>query len=334
MSFHNLSISVLKVGRQLAGSLAVAAFFLLGGCFKDEDPIKPHDRGDVTTRSLNLANDYRYQIYYNLEKDSALSRNLKTDWDIAFESNTEGAKVFLNPANFMSSWKTTISDIDKLIDTIDFAKNRAWDAANRPDSVAIGDVRSLKNAFWVDRGYNEKGDPLDFYKIQFISVDAKKYVIKVAKDKGGKAQTFEVPRDKDKNFVHFSFTKLSTVSVEPPYKDWDLQFTQYIHNFSNPYLPYLVTGVILNPYNTSAVADSTLEFKKIDINIAKNFKLSQQPDVIGYGWKNFINNVYTINSHWNYIIRDSKGFYYKLHFIDFYNESGTKGSPKFEFQKL
>jgi HmuY protein len=334
MSFHNLSISVLKVGRQLAGSLAVAAFFLLAGCFKAEDPIKPHDRGDITTRSLNLASDYRYQIYFNLEKDSAVSRNVKTDWDIAFESNTEGAKVFLNPANFMSCWKTNKTEIDQLLDTTDFFKHRAWDAANRPDSMAIGDVRLLKNALWLDRGYDEKGEPLDFYKIQFIAIDAKKYVIKVAKYKGEKAQTFEIQRDMNKNFVHFSLSKLSTISIEPPYKDWDLQFTQYIHNFYNPYLPYLVTGVILNPYNTSAVADSTLDFKKIDINIAKSFKLSQNSDVIGYGWKNFVNNVYTINSHWNYIIRDSKGFYYKLHFIDFYNEVGTKGSPKFEFQKL
>ena len=334
MSFHNLSISVLKVGRQLAGSLVVAAFFLLGGCFKEEEPVKPHEIGAFKTRSISLASDYRYQVYYNLEKDSVISRNIKTEWDIAFESNAEGVKAYLNPANFMSCWKTDKPDIDELVDTTDFFKNRAWDAANRPDSLAIGDVRSLKKPLWVDRGYNEKGDPLDFYKIQFVSVDAQKYVIKVAKDKGGKAQTFEVQKDRNINFVHFSFNTLSTVAIEPPSKEWDLQFTQYIHNFSNPYLPYLVTGVILNPYNTTAIADSSLDFKKIDINIAKDFKLSPKPDVIGYAWKNFINNVYSINSHWNYIIRDSKGFYYKLHFIDFYNENGTKGSPKFEFQRL
>jgi hypothetical protein len=334
MSFHNLSISVLKVGRQLAGSLAVAAFFLLSGCFKEETPVVPHDKGDVITRSINLAFDYRYQVYYSLDKDSAISRNLKTDWDLAFESNTEGAKVLLNPAKYMSSWKTDKTDIDLLTDTTGFFENRAWDAANHPDSMAIGDVRQLTKSFWLDRGYNEKGDPLDFYKIQFLSADDKKYVIKIAQDKGDKGKVYEIFRNKDKNFVHFSFNTTSTVAIEPSYKDWDLQFTQYIHTFSNPYLPYLVTGVILNPYNTTAIADSTLDFKKIDINIAKNVKLSQKLDVIGFAWKNFINNTYTINTHWNYIIRDSKGFYYKLHFIDFYNESGTKGSPKFEVQKL
>jgi HmuY protein len=335
MSFHNLSISVLKVGRQLAGSLAVAAFFLLGGCFKEEEPVKPYDRGNVTTRSISLASDYRYQVFFNLDADSVIRRNLKSDWDIAFEcSDTEGGKAYLNSANFMSCWKTDKADIDQLTDTVGFFKNRAMDAANRPDSFAIGDVQKLKKPLWIDRGYDSKGDQLDFYKIQFISVDAKKYVIKVAKDNGGKAQTFEVLKDPTKNFVHFSFSTLKAVTVEPPTKDWDLQFTQYVHTFSDPYLSYLVTGVILNPNNTTAIADSSLEFKKIDINVAKGFKLSPKSDVIGYNWKNFINNVYSINSHWNYIIRDSKGFYYKLHFIDFYNEVGSKGFPKFEFQKL
>lgn len=334
MSFHNLSISVLKVGRQLAGSLAVAAFFLLSGCFKEEDPVKPHESGTVTTRSINLASDYRYQVYYNLEKDTAFRRNLKTDWDVAFESNTEGAKVYLNTSKFMSCWKTDKTDIDQLTDTTGFFQNRGFDAANHPDSVAIGDVRTLKKTLWIDRGYNEKGDPLDFFKIQFISADAQKYVFKVSKDKGGKAQTFEIHRDVNKNFVHFSFNTLSAVSIEPNTQDWDLHFTQYIHTFSDPYLPYLVSGVILNPYNTFAVADSTLDFQKIDINMAKTFKLSQKTDVIGYAWKNFSNNIYTINTHWNYIIRDSKGFYYKLHFIDFYDDRGTKGFPKFEFQQL
>ena len=157
MSFHNLSISVLKVGRQLAGSLAVAAFFLLEGCFKEEEPVKPYDRGNVTTRSIPLASDYRYQIFFNLEKDSIISRNLKSDWDIAFEcSNTvqgtplgEGGKVYLNSANFMSCWKTDKADIDLLTDTIGFFKYKALDAANRPDSFAIGDVQKLKKPLWV-----------------------------------------------------------------------------------------------------------------------------------------------------------------------------------------
>ena len=34
------------------------------------------------------------------------------------------------------------------------------------------------------------------------------------------------------------------------------------------------------------------------------------------------------------VSRDAKGFYYKLRFIDFYDDHGNKGNPKFEFQKF
>jgi len=36
----------------------------------------------------------------------------------------------------------------------------------------------------------------------------------------------------------------------------------------------------------------------------------------------------------NYVIRDRDGFFYKLRFIDFSNDMGEKGYPKFEFVRL
>ncbi len=324
----------MKVGRQLAGSLAVAAFFILAttGCLIEEQPVLPFDRGSLTTRSLNLASDYRNQIYYSLEKDSIIRQNLKTDWDLAFESNTEGVKVFLNSSKLMASLKTNISNIEDLKDIAGLT--RVYDVINRSNITAIGDVRDLKNAFWIDRGFDELGDPLDIVKVKFEGVTAKDYTLKVAKQNERLPTTIVVEKDPKVNLVYLSFTNNKVVKLDPPKDDWDLYFTQYLHYFNEANPNYIVTGAILNPNKTVAVADSSLEFKKIDINVAKGFKLTAQPDVIGYSWKNFVNNIYTINTHWNYIIRDSKGFYYKLRFIDFYNEKGAKGVPKFEFQKL
>ena len=36
----------------------------------------------------------------------------------------------------------------------------------------------------------------------------------------------------------------------------------------------------------------------------------------------------------NYVIRDRDGFFYKLRFIDFNNDMGEKGYPKFEYVRL
>ncbi len=338
MSFHNLSISVLKVGRQLAGSLAVAAFLLpsITGCLKEEQSVKPHEPGNVITRTVELSQDYRYQVFYSLEKDSVISRNIKTDWDLSFESNTEGSKVFVNSSRFMSASNTGQEAFEAVTDTSGFFLNRRLDASNHPDTMAIGEVKNTNKIYLIDRGFDENGDNLGFIKVKFVSVDNEKYVIQIQKQGDTQIQTHQIMKNYSRNFSYFSVKTNAQVPIEPNKNDWDLMFTQYIHTFSDPYLPYLVTGVLLNPYNTQAAVDSTIDFKKIDITVANNMKLRAAPDVIGYGWKEFgfANSVYKIYAHWNFVVRDSKSLYYKMHFIDFYNDKGTKGYPKFELQKL
>jgi HmuY protein len=390
MFFFHLSISVLKVGRQLVGSLTVAAFFMslrllfnslifrntsaqrfftsekrfdlnparfnsllctlifpfifLQGCLREEEPVVPHQAGNVQSRSIVMASDYRAQIFYNLEKDSVMGRNLKTDWDIAFDvqevltspngQNTEGSKIYLNQAKYMFAWKTNKVELEALTDTVGFFKNRRWDASNNTDTMAIGSVKTQGNSIWIDRGLNEFGDPLDFIRFKFVSATKDKYVFKILRQGSTISELFEIQRDTNYNRVYFSFQTNKAVIVEPKKTDWDLAFTQYMYTFKNPYTPYLVVGVLLNPLNTQAVADSSYSFSKLDKTVAQNLKLTNQIDVIGYNWKAFSGNVFTINQTYNYIVNDQKSYFWKLHFIDFYDSKGTKGSPKFEFQKL
>ena len=51
-------------------------------------------------------------------------------------------------------------------------------------------------------------------------------------------------------------------------------------------------------------------------------------NVIGYDWKiyDFDTGFYTIDPSATYILSDTEGYFYKLRFIDFYNENGEKGS--------
>lgn len=338
MSFHNLSISVLKVGRQLAGSLAVAAFLLpnLTSCIREEEPVQPRSQGNLTTRTISLLPDYRYQVYYNLDEDSVISQNEKFDWDLAFDATTEGSKVYLNTSKFMSAQKTNSFDIDNLKDTSGFFLTRRVEANNVPDSLALGSVKGVNNVFWIDRGFDANGDQLNFVKVKFESVLNDKYVLKIGKQGSSTTETFEIKKDDTRNYVYFSFKNNKTVTVEPVKNDWDIVFTQYIHYFYDPYQPYLVTGVLLNPYNTYAAVDSTADFLKIDKTMAENTKLSKSSDVIGYKWKEFGfgTSSYKVFSNYNYIIKNSKGMYFKMRFIDFYDNKGAKGYPKFELQRL
>ena len=338
MSFHNLSISVLKVGRQLAGSLVVAAFLMpsLIGCIKEELPVQPRQPGDVTTKSISLSSDYRNQIFFSLQNDSIVAKSVKTDWDLAFDANTEGYKVYLNQAKFMKAAVTNLDDTEGSNDTTGFEKNSRLDASNIQDSLAIGDVRDLKKVLWIDRGYDSNNDKLNLVKIQFKGVDGNKYSLKVGRNGSSKSATFDIPKDKNFNRVYFSLTTNSVVKVEPPKTEWDFVFTQYVYTFKQPNLPYLVVGALLNPYNTTAIADSSLSFNNIDRTIAESFKLTNKPDVIGYNWKEygFGSSIYRVKTQYNYIIRDSKGTLYKMRFLDFYDDKGQKGNPKFEFQNL
>ncbi len=122
--------------------------------------------------------------------------------------------------------------------------------------------------------------------------------------------------------------------VEPPKSTWDLEFTSYTHIFYSPTQPYLVTGCLLNRYNTQAVKDSVKVFSEITFSDVSGYTLSDNINTIGYEWKTFNSGTYTTNPDLNYIIRSQEGFYYKLHFIDFYNQNGLKGNPKWEYQQL
>jgi HmuY protein len=338
MSFHNLSISVLKVGRQLAGSLAVAAFFMLAlfGCIKEESPVTPRPVDLSLTKSkIALGTDYRYQAYFNLEKDSMLSRNLKYDWDVAFDaSNTEGVSLYLNSAKYMFASPVLNGNFETLKDTVGFAKNRRWDASNRPDSPAIGNIKSLDKFFVIDRGYDVLGDAAGFVKIKFEAVNDKKIKFKYANINESKGTQAEISRSNTYNLVYFSFKTGVEVMVEPPKDNWDLQFTQYIHTFTNPFTPYLVTGVLINPYNTTVAVDSVTKFHVIDRAFSQKMSFKNNPDVIGYNWKDYIDGAYATKSKYTYVIKNSKNTLFKLRFTDFYDAQGVKGTPRFEFQRL
>ena len=85
-----------------------------------------------------------------------------------------------------------------------------------------------------------------------------------------------------------------------------------------------------------AATDTINKFTDIDLNMIDQYNFTDMQNEIGYDWKkyNFTSQNYTVNSEITYIISDVDNRYFKLHFIDFYNDNGEKGSPKFEIQEL
>ena len=82
--------------------------------------------------------------------------------------------------------------------------------------------------------------------------------------------------------------------------------------------------------------DTINNFNDITYEMIGDYYFKNNNDMVGYNWKEYDLNAgeYTVFSNINYIIQDNNNKYYKLHFIDFYNNLGEKGYPKFEIQEL
>lgn len=308
--------------------------FLLSSCRKEELPVPAHNAGNVITSTVSMESNYKWQIYFDLKTNAMVSKNLKTAWDIAFEATTDGYRVILNSSKAMYAANTGNTNFTAVTDTIGFSNNKKFDATSgAPDSTAVGDWRTTNKVYIIDRGYSETGSHQGFRKIQFQSVDANKYTIRFAELNGNGDTSIEINKDSTYNFTFLSFTTKSTVIIEPPKTDWDIVFTQYLESLSTP---YLVTGVLINRYGTSAIMDSLKTFSQITFADVTSLVLSSKADAIGYRWKkyDYSTSTYIIYPQMNYIIKDSEGIYYKLHFIDFYDTSGNKGNPKWEQQQL
>lgn len=317
--------------------VCLGCLLFMSSCLKKELPVAPHDPGNVLTATVNMDADYKWQVYFNLQTNTIVGKNLKTIWDIGLETSKDGFHVVLNTSKSMFALNTGKQQFSAVsfTDTNGFSAKKHWDNPDgNVDSTAFGDWRSANDVFIVDRGFNEKGQSLGWTKIQLLSVTDSSFQVRYGALNGSTDTTLTVAKDSTYNFAFLSFDN-GIVQVEPPKAAWDLVFTQYTHIYTDlGNMPYLVTGCLLNRYNTLAAADSVSGFAAISYNSLGNYTLTPAINTIGFLWKTFNGSTYTVNVNHSYIIKDQKGYFYRLHFIDFYDNTGVKGNPKWEYQQL
>ena len=309
--------------------------FVFISCEMEEIPVSPHNPGDIQINQIELSNDYRHQVFYDLGSNSIISDNLKTDWDLGFESSSQGYHVILNSSTYSSlSYIENISFNDNIDPT---GLIWSWDNPNGDlDSSAFGDSRNVSGFYVFDRGFDLNGTPRGFKKILIDSITNEFYQISFSNLDNSEYNSFKLYKDPSVNFTCFSFESNQIVDIEPSYNDWDLLFSQYTHLYNDTTTPaYLVTGVCSN-LDVLVAKDTSYEFNEINYSMINEFSFNDDRDAIGFDWKeyNFNAGSYTINSNTNYIIMDKQQKYFKLRFIDFYNSDGDKGYPTFEIQEL
>ena len=335
--------------RLLLSLIIVSMTLLVSSCFKEDELITPHVPGNYITDTVALMDNYQNQVYYNLSDSSVVSSNLRSIWDLGFEGSPEGWRVILNTSCFMKSAYMSEQVFGAPSDTT----GAIWlfnPSDGSADSLAIGkwftvqgdDTLGTNRVLVIDRGVDAKGISRGFRQLVIDSLSNGIYYFRIAAFDGTNQQSYSVSKKRDVNHVLFSISNPSEVVSEPARLNWDLLFTQYttllFTDVGDPY-PYLVTGVLLNPTLVVVAVDSLTPFENITFETAQSMNFTKDADGIGYLWKlyDFDGGSYTVNSKIIYVIRDTKGFLYKLRFKDFYkviNSRLRKGYPSFEYQKL
>ncbi|MBK7270042.1 MAG: HmuY family protein [Flavobacteriales bacterium] len=315
--------------RNMIACMALAG--TLSSCLKEELPVPARPRGDVAEVETCMGPGYQDQVWVDLGTRSVRSTNLKTAWDLAFEGAPDGWHVMLNGSRLLTAWNSGQQDIAIATDTTGMFAGRRIDAPSGAlDSTAIGDPRSTQDVFVVDLGFNSLGQALGLRKIQFLEVSSERYRFLTAALDGSGLQEREVVKDPQYTFTMFGFAT-GTVTIEPTAGSWDLVFTQYTHQFTDPFIPYLVTGV-LTPPDVRVSRIPGADFASIELADTLAHPFSTHRNTIGYDWKvySFDEGTYVVDPSLVYIVQDAEGFFHKLHFVDFYSHLGVAGCPRWE----
>lgn len=311
--------------------------FACWNCEKKELPAPAYDRGDLIVSQVDMGSNYKNQVWFSFDENRVVSTNRRTDWDLAFEASADGSRLMLNGSKGMKVFKTAYTDLMQVMDTTGMEANARIDApSGKADSTAFGNWNSPNTVYILDGGYDETGTHQGFYKLKMRAAGSLSYSFEYAPLSGGQVMEGIVNKNNDYNVVMFSLSSGHEVYIEPKKSDYAICFTYYTHFFTNPFQYYQVAGVLQNPYRTRTLCIRDKPFVEITLADTLGRLFSTNRNAIGYDWKEFSlnTNQYTVHSNYSYIFQDSKGYFYKLHFVDFYTNTGVKGAPKFEFKKL
>ena len=312
------------------GSLGL---LLCSSCLKEELPVPAHVQGDALEGQACIGADYGQQVWFDLSTNSIVSTNSKMDWDLAFECGAEGWQVRVNTSRFMRAVATAQADISQPLDTAGFGTLWRIDHnGGSADSTAIRDWRTDHPVYALDLGYTTAGLPMGVRELQVLSVDANGYSFSIAQMNGSGVQTFTVPKDPMRSYVHFSIASAQVVNIAPPLGTYDLVFAQYSYQFYDPLMAYLVTGATAGFSGTRVARILSDDFTSVDLTDTLDHPFISDEDGIGYDWKeyDFDAGVYTVFPDRVFLVQDAQGLFYKLHFTDFYNDLGERGCPTFE----
>lgn len=312
-------------------------------CEKEETPVKLPAASGALVNSIHLGTDYTTQVYVDLE--AGISGTIPNEsWDLAFDCGTDNT-IGINGGSYALIAFANSTSFGAIKDYN--ALTWHWDEANGlKDSLALSNWQQKKDSvFIIDRGIQYKGADR-YFQFKLEMTEASSYKLIMADGAGQLVKEHLIAKDNNKRQVYFSFANGGSYkNIEPDKTKWDLCFLPYrwIYYEFTPPLLYRVAGTYINNEYISVAADSTnVEYNKVEAGDFAAQTYSNERDAIGYDWKVPIfsgsNVTYRTRDFVVYFIRKKQAGLpdklFKLHFIDFYDDKGNKGSPAFELKRL
>jgi len=306
----------------------------LYACEKDEIPVPPFERGTAVTASVGMGPLYRDQVWYSLERNEVTGVSSINDWDIAFESAPESRGVFLNEARLMHAWLSPHADLESAIDTAGYGQGKRVEAAARFHTDPAVEIpnHSEPVVYLIDLGFSHAGQVLGLIWLEITEANSEGYTFRSKFFGESQITEHQVSKDPKRSLVRYSLRDAAVPPTAPPDVDWDIVFTKYTFSFDDPAIDYLVTGALLNPAGAMAAELSDKAFADITLGDLPDGALSPQLDAIGYDWKaySFETARYNVDSGRSFVVKSVGGLHYKIRFIDFYDDMGNVGAPKWE----
>jgi hypothetical protein len=321
---------------------------LLSSCFKEDEKIFPPPPGDATVYTFDKS-IYDFQSYFDFSTDSSTVVSPNDLWQIEFATAQNAWDVRVNSSAYYKVFPTGDTSFFGIPSVSDPLKYIFDASSGNPDSCAFStwlDRSSdpyipTNEVFLVGQYDGIKMKPK--WKVRIESVNDTAYDFIFAKFPSGIPVSVSLIKDKSIRYQQYSLSDQAAVRIEPSSDEYDLLFTQYgtiLYDNEGVPTPYFVRGILLNPKLVTAALDTIHSFAELTYEIAKDFTYLEVRDVIGHTWKDVkVDQVggsaeYFVNTKLNWLIRDTEGFIYKMHFLEFYNSQAEVGYTTIEYQRL
>lgn len=311
----------MRVSTFLNKSYFALLFISLNACIPEEEAVAPFDRGEMLTEALDMGTRFSLMTYYSLSEQKIVA---SCDLD-AFDMYFSDTLLLLNPARMMRAAVVSETDWKAVKDTNGLAF--IYDHSDGKSAFAI---KGSGQIHVIDMGLAWDGSHLGFLKFSYVREESGYRINFGALDE----HAFET------NSVtfgsYFSLQRNETYELPAPH-EYDLLFSRYTHYFEEEQVPYLVAGVLTSSACLSLeINDKDFTSISYEDYVAMGESMESTSDIIGYDWKeyDFDAAFYNIIDKRSYLIKDSKGFVYKLRFTSYYNQEGASGHPSFEYLML